>query len=397
MIKDKNRAVISLAALRHNYQTLRQYTAAHTLKGAKVPEVIGVVKANAYGHGAEIVTKVLGDAGCRFFAVSSEREAAEVREWENARGRTPEILILGYTMPENVPAMAEQRILCTAVSTEHALAMAEAADKAGCTPLRIHVKLDTGMNRVGFAAQEDLAEKTAAEIAALAMDPRLKLCGMFTHFSCCDDERMAGVYPCSGEKLTEKQWHRFCRMRELLTERGVEPGFCHVANSAGLFTYPETYMDGVRAGIVLYGVSPDGHLREELNLRPVMRLETTVGQIHTLLPGEHVSYGATFTAETPMTLATLTIGYGDGFLRSYRQSCAVIGGRKYPITGRICMDQCMVDITGSETLVHAGDTAVLFGGDRGEMLLALAEYAQTIPYECLCAIAPRVIRTEEDL
>lgn len=395
MIKERTRAIISKSALRHNFLAIQKHLLDHTPAGAAVPEVISVVKANAYGHDVHIVTEVLGDAGCRFFAVSSGEEAIEVRKLEAARGRNPEILILGYTLPENVPEILSGHILLTAVSPEHALAMADAAEKAGTLPLRLHIKLDTGMNRIGFSAHENEAVKTADAIEMLAKDPRIQICGMFTHYACCDDEMLAD-FPCDTETMTMQQYGRFRYIRNLLEGRGISCGFCHTANSAAIYTHPQAYLDGVRAGIALYGISPDGKLHPELNLRPVMRMETTVAHIHTLPVGEHVSYGATFTAEKPLTLATLTIGYGDGFLRCYSPSSVTIGRQKFPIVGRICMDQCMVDITDAKIPVKPGDTAVLFGDDDGETLLHLAEYGNTIPYECLCAVSPRVVRIGEE-
>lgn len=385
-ILSKNRAVISTDAIRHNYRGICQYVEKHAL--GKVPEVICVVKADAYGHGVDSITDVLGEAGCRFFALSSEREALTVRGLESARGREPDILILGYTFPENVPILSENHITCAAVSAEHALALSHAVAESGSEPLSIHVKLDTGMNRVGFAVTEESAD----EIAALSRDPHLRLTGLFTHFACCDDEKMDGKTQPDGTVLTDLQWARYQQMLDWLRERGVDPGLRHAANSAGILAFPEAYLDAVRAGIVLYGLSPNGVVRGDDLLHPVMRLETTVGHIHTLPAGEHVSYGATYTAKSPRTLATLTIGYADGFSRHYADASAAIHGKRYPIVGRICMDQCMVDITGDEDAIHPGDTAVLFGDDRGEALETLAHSAGTINYECTCAVSPRVER-----
>lgn len=392
MIKERTRAIISRSALRHNYLSIQQHVTNNTPAGQNPPEVIGVVKANGYGHGISIVTDVLGEAGCRFFAVSSAEEAMEIRKLESARGRYPHILILGYTLPENVPELLSAQILLTAVSPEHALAMADAAEQAGTLPLHMHIKLDTGMNRVGFSAHEDEAETTVDAIARLSADSRIEICGMFTHYACCDDEMTDNEAFSAGEAMTALQYERYVHIRRLLTERGISCGFCHTANSAAIYTRPQAYLDGVRAGIALYGISPDGKPHPELDLRPVMRLETTVGHIHTIPAGEHVSYGATYTADQPRTLATLTIGYGDGFLRCYSPSHVTIGGQKFPLVGRICMDQCMADITEAKFPVKPGDTVVLFGHDDGESLLRLAEYGRTIPYECLCAVSPRVIR-----
>ena len=386
-IREKNKAFISTDALAGNYRAIGQILQ----EGApRPPQIIATVKANGYGHGVDTVTRVLGDAGCGFFAVSSEKEALEVRALEAERGRHPRILILGYTFPENAPAMAEADIECAAVSPDHAAALAETVS---AKPLTVHIKLDTGMHRVGFSCdREDRAEAAVRAIAAISCDPRLRIGGIFTHFACCDDEMLDGLSPVPEGVLTKIQLARYRRVLDGLDALGIPVGLRHASNSAAILGYVPAWLDAVRAGIILYGLSPDGRPWEDDRFRPVMTLATTVAHIQTLLPGEHVSYGAVYTAAAPRTIATLPIGYADGWIRAYSGTSVRIGGRDYPIVGRICMDQCMADITGDEDRIRVGDRVTLFGGDRGERISALAVRAGTIVYECTCQVSARVRR-----
>lgn len=386
-IRMKTTAEISVSALTHNYNTI----VSHVTKNAvgKAPEVISVIKADGYGHGVDTVSEVLGNAGCRFFAVSSEAEALELRDLEDGRGRDSKILILGYTFPENAAELARRNIICAAVSHDHALLLGEAAAEAGVT-LQIHVKLDTGMNRVGFSAMPCDADNTARAIAELKKHPNLDLCGIFTHYAVADDELLDGKRKEDGICRTMVQLERYKNILTKLNELGVDPGLRHTANSAAIFGCPEAYFDAVRAGVILYGMFPNG----EVNgiLRPVMKLTSTVGHTHTFHKGESVSYGGTFTADRDMTVAVITAGYADGYVRRYTGGTVSVNGVKYRQVGRICMDQFMIDITGHENDVHPGDEAVLFGGDDCSALEDLARRAGTINYECTCIVTKRVVR-----
>ena len=386
-IRMKTTAEISESALTHNYNTI----VSHVTKNAvgKVPEVISVIKADGYGHGVATVSEVLGHAGCRFFAVSSEAEALELRELEDGRGRDSKILILGYTFPENAAELAKRNIICAAVSYDHARLLGKTAADAGVI-LKIHVKLDTGMNRVGFSAMPCDADNTAKEIAELKKHPNLDLCGIFTHYAVADDELLDGKRKEDGICRTSVQLERYKNILAKLNELGVDPGLRHTANSAAIFGCPDAYFDAVRAGVILYGMFPNG----EVNgiLRPVMKLVSTVGHTHTFHKGESVSYGGTFTADHDMTVAVITAGYADGYVRRYTGGTVSVNGVKYRQIGRICMDQFMIDITGHENDVHPGDEAVLFGGDDCSALEDLARRAGTINYECTCIVTKRVVR-----
>ncbi len=387
-MKHKNTAYIDKNALISNYRTIDSITGDS--------RVISVVKADAYGHGIEYAASVLGDAGCDFFAVSSEEEAAELRSIESANSRHPDILILGHIDPENVGEMIERDITCTVVSAENARLLSDAAKLYGGV-LKIHIKLDTGMNRLGFPTSDSDYEASAEQIARIAGDENLRLCGIFTHFSSADDELMDGrILPgyegCGG--YTRFQLSRYTRIIAELRVRGIDPGICHAANSAAILTLPEAHFDAVRAGVILYGMMPNGSIDERF--KPVMKFESSVTHIHVIRAGEKVSYGAEFEADRDIIAATVAAGYADGFERSCKGCYVVIGGHKYRQIGRICMDQFMVDVTDSfapgRSPVNVGDSVTLFGGDSGQSVNDLASLSSSINYEVLCRVSKRVLR-----
>lgn len=395
-MKNKNTAFISTEALKNNYINLREHCRAEAEKeGKNPPMVIGVVKADAYGHGIEIAAKALGDAGCTFFAVSSESEALELREIEAKNGRHPEILILGHILPENVEEMIENDIICTVMSNSGAEALSAAAAKCK-KALKVHIKLDTGMNRLGFPTDDGAVAGTVADIARISKDENLKILGMFTHFCCADDEMMAGKtvpgFAESGD-FTKRQLKRYLAVANGLRDAGVDVGLHHASNSAGILAFTEAHFEAVRAGIVLYGYNPDGSLGGIVS--PVMRLESTVANVHTVKKGEKIGYGATFEAPCDMKVATVMAGYADGISRNYNGCSVRIGGREYPQVGRICMDQFMVDVSAGGDAVQPGDAVVIFGGDRGESMSELAARSATISYEILCRVGKRVPREAE--
>ncbi|MBR5311940.1 MAG: alanine racemase [Clostridia bacterium] len=379
-MKYKNAAYIDTAALAENYRVITER--------ASGAQVIAVVKADAYGHGMACAASVLGEAGCGFFAVSSEEEAAELRRLEAENGRHPSIIILGHIMPENAWEMAENDIICTAVSYDNAVLL-DRVMAGSPKKLTIHIKLDTGMNRVGFPADDANRAKTVEHIAAIAGFKNLTLGGIFTHFSCADTDL-------TGEDTgyTAMQLERYRKTIAALEEAGVDPGIRHAANSAALLGLPEAHFDAVRAGIILYGLSPSGDRTEALNagLRPVMKFCAGVTHIHKVPAGDKVSYGGTYTAETERVIAVIAAGYADGYERSYIGCPVIIGGRKYRSVGRICMDQFMVDITGHEYEIGVGQEVTLFGGDDGELIETLASASHTINYEVLCKVSRRVRR-----
>lgn len=376
MNKYKTWAEIDTDALRRNWREILS-----RLPDARCTPV-AVVKANAYGHGADIVARTLYGEGCRFFAVSCVSEAAQIR----ALLPDAEILILGYSMPQDAPDLCRMNIIQTVFDSEFAAACESAVADAVCrgrlpygARLRVHSKLDTGMNRLGFDAG-DPAE-AAVQIAEISRMPHLRTEGMFTHFACADGDHGSGM---SADQLS-----RFIAVRDRLREQDACPPMLHVCNSAGILHMPYACMNGVRAGIILYGMSPDGSILPEF--RPVMTLKTRIAHIHTLRAGESVSYGATFTAPRDMRIATLPIGYADGWTRRFSGASVKLScGSLAPIIGRICMDQCMIDIGDAD--VHPGDPVTLFGGDDGTMIEDLARRGGTINYEITSLITARVPR-----
>ncbi len=397
-------AEISIPALINNYRLLLGIVR----DGAPGVRPICVVKADAYGHGAQIVAQALSDAGCDFFAVSCLEEAIALR---SALGQRADILILGYTDPARAPEIAAHNIIQTVISRPHMAALSESAASARAV-LRVHLKLDTGMNRLGIPAQSPDEINRAAECAALlAGSANLSLEGMFTHLARADEaiEDQGCLIPesggksgpppsplpdcrLSGEEFTGLQFARFRAVKTLLLERGISIKSCHVCNSAAAVRHPEYRLDCVRFGIMLYGLAPSEWLSLP-GLMPVMKLRTFVSHVHNLAPGASVGYGGCFSAEAPRKIATLPVGYADGFIRAYTGGKIKIyhDGRAYParIVGRICMDQMTADITG--TPIEPGDTAILFGDEPGD-LEALARHAGTIGYEALCIISSRVTR-----
>ena len=376
---EKNRIEIDTGALEANYRNLI----------AKLPAgCVGfaVVKADAYGHTNGICAPVLYRAGCRHFAVSSISEALALRKELSGR-RNLTILILGYTPPQYAGLLSIENITQCVYSLDYAKALSEAAKG----PLQIHIKLNTGMNRLGFDATDPkLLSKTADEIGEVFSLPHLSVEGMFAHFARADE------FTDAGDELTRRQFERFMAVDRALREKDLDVKFRHVSNSAAALRFPEYALDGVRFGIVLYG-GGDKRLTDLAGVRPVMKLYTRISYIHKLHPGEGVGYGSTYVTDSEKTLATLPIGYADGFVRAYRGSTVTLftksGEYQVPLVGRICMDQCMADVTGTDA--KEGDEVLLFGGDRAA-LDALAEKAGTIDYECLCLLSARIPRVTKN-
>ena len=382
MLKHKIWAEIDTDALVHNYEVLTE----HIRKNTPDCTVMCIVKADCYGHGAEICVPRLVEAGARDFGVSCLEEAIEIRKY----ARDASILILGYTPSENVSLLIRYGVTQTVYSYEYAKSLADALARAKAdgevdedAVLRCHVKIDTGMNRIGFCASESecIDEiKRAAELRGLSM------VGAFTHFACAEETE--------GETkdMSVRQAESFFSVINALKNDSVSFETVHLCNSAASVRYPEYNFDMVRAGIMLYGHSPFETGRYDIGLKPVMRFVTAITHIHTLKAGETVSYGARFTAARDMTLATVAAGYADGFLRVLGEGGMYVHGKYAKIVGRVCMDQCMLDITDIDG-VRVGDEAEIFDAD-GKNITALAKAANTISYELLCSVSKRVNRIE---
>ena len=379
-------AEISGEALAHNYRALAACN--------PTAEPIAVVKADAYGHGISLTVPTLVAEGCRRFAVATLEEALSLRWLLSALlpEEMPMILILGYTHPCDVWSAAIQGITLTCVSLDHAEALSRAAVDAGVT-VACHVALDTGMNRVGLDAQAPETWETAARDVMTIMEMEgLSVTGMFTHFSTADHDFDEVNAP---DSLTRTQWACYAAVYDLLCKAGKRPAFCHVCNSAAATRcpdlMPEAALDGVRFGISMYGYGVN--TPRDLGLRPVMRLKTRVVHLHTCPAGGKVGYGGEYVPDAPCTVATLPVGYADGFIRGFKGALVTAhtsqGDSPVRLIGRVCMDQSMADVTGAA--VSVGDEVTLFG-DTCASLEELCRRAGTIPYEPLCLVTARVPR-----
>ena len=363
-------AEISLPNIRHNYEAIR----------ASLPagcRFLGVVKADAYGHGAIAVSKLLQEAGADYLAVSCLDEALELRE----NGITMPILILGHTPPEYTETLIERSITQTVSALAKAREYSEAAGKLGKT-LKIHIKLDTGMSRLGFLCAGSYFDTGVENLLKTVALPNLEPEGIYTHFAVSDE---AGE---ESERYTRAQFALFTRVIGAVEQRGgLRFAIRHCANSGAVVSYPETALDMVRPGLLLYGY---GDTSGRLGLKPCMRLVTTVSTIKYYEPGTAVSYGRRFVTERRTRMGVLAIGYADGLPRLISNKCSfAAAGGFAPQRGSICMDMCMVDLT-ELPQVGVGSEVELFGPSND--LLTLSDAAQTIPYELLCAVSKRVPR-----
>lgn len=364
-------AQVDMGALRQNFRCIR----------AKVGQarVMAVVKADAYGHGDVAVANLLEEEGADWFAVSGFEEAVRLRR----SGLSRPVLILGYTSPENAPSLAVNAITQTVFSLEYAQALSETARRAAVT-VRVHLKVDTGMGRIGFQAVDSL-ENAVAQMETVFRLPGLQVTGLFTHFAVADSGQPDDV------AYTRGQYQLLCRVQQDLQSRGLDTGLLHCCNSAGTCSLAEYHRDMVRPGIILYGHQPSEQVCME-GLRPAMQLKAVVSMVKQVEPGDCISYGRTFTAQEPMRLATLTIGYADGYPRVLSGKGVVsIHGQPARVVGRVCMDQMMVDVSAIDG-VKAGDEAVIFGDGIAYSVEDIAAAEGTVNYEVLCDIGRRVQR-----
>jgi len=358
---DTNIAYVDLQQLVRNYTLIRE---------AAGRPVLCVVKANAYGHGAQPCAQALREAGAEWFGVATLAEALELRK----ALPDAEILLLGYTPVENAGELRDNRITQTVYSLDYARQLSEALADG---EIRCHLKLDTGMNRLGFRADRQEELEQAVQACRL---PHLHYTGMFTHFACADEPE--------NPAMTLMQSERFAAAEAYLADRGLTFPLRHVSNSAAVVNHPALARDMVRGGILLYGFAPSPETGN-LGCRPIMTLVSRVSHVHTLHPGDSVGYGATFTADRPMTIATLPIGYADGFVRAYAGGKVLIEGQEAPLVGRICMDQCTADVTSLQG-IGPGSRVEVFGPEFSAQ--RFADLAGTIPYEVTSIITPRVKR-----
>ena len=366
-------AEVDFDKLAHNYHALRGLAPAGT-------KYLGLVKADAYGHGAVPVAKKLEELGADYLGVACLDEAIEVRE---AGVKTP-ILILGCTSSIYAAELVKYNITQACYDLEYAKELSAGAQKAGGT-ITVHIQCDTGMTRLGFMCHEDTMEKSASEIIEAVKLPGLKAEGIFTHFSDSD----------GSEEYTMLQFGRFQDIIQRVRDLGYEFEIRHCANSAATLLYPATYLDMIRPGIVQFGHFPDAKMDHALcDLVPVLELKSRVATVRDVPANTPVSYGRTNTLTRPSRLAVIPVGYGDGFCRGFSNKLTVlINGKKLPIVGRICMDMCMVDVTDAPD-VKEGDVAILYGSDgtNDQPVEAGSEIMNTISYELLCVLTKRIPR-----
>lgn len=366
---DRTYAQIDLQAIRHNIREVKNHINRQT-------KVMAVVKANAYGHGAVPVAQALSDV-VDAYGVAMIEEALELRESGIDKG----ILILGYTGEEWYDELVELQISQTVYTYEMAEKLSAVAMKRG-KQARIHIKLDTGMGRIGFTP----AGKTLDVVEKIAHLPGLMLEGIFTHFARADEKTIDAA---------RAPFSMFTDFVGRLEERGIEIPLKHVSNSAAIMSFPAANLNMVRSGIMTYGLYPSEEVpKEEIELWPAMEWKALISYVKRVDAGTSISYGGTFTADHPMLVATVPVGYADGMKRELSgKGRVLVQGEYAPILGRVCMDQFMIDVTHIPD-VKMGDLVTIFGtdGSRSIPVEEVAELAHSFNYEFVCSVTNRVPR-----
>ena len=363
-------AMVDLDAIAYNMRNIRKKTPPHA-------GIIGVIKADAYGHGSVETAGVLLENGADWLAVAVVDEGLNLRK----NGIKAPILLLGYTPELRLDDVINNGFIQTVYSLDTAEKLSQAAVRLNKTAV-VHIKIDTGMGRIGYRVNEESAD----EIAEISKLPNIEINGMFTHFAVADE---------ADKSFTKGQYEKFVRMDEMLRERGVVIPVRHAANSAAIIDFDDMAFDMVRPGIILYGAYPsDEVIKNNLNLRPAMSIKTHVSFVKDIYPGDSVSYGREYIADEKRRIATIPVGYADGFIRAYSKGGRVlIHGMYAPIVGRICMDQFMVDVTDIDG-VKVNDEVVLMGRQGENEISAddIAAVLHTINYEVFCTLSKRVPR-----
>ena len=365
---DRSCVEIDLDALKHNFEEIKKATTPGT-------GILAVVKADAYGHGALETAKTLIDAGAAGLCLATIDEAVELRK----HGIDVPMMTLGFTDPSRFRDAVRFEVEQAVYSYEIAEKLSEEAVKAGKT-LRIHIKLDTGMGRIGFKTDGTETE----EIVKACMLPGLEPYGVFSHFAVADTD---------DDEYTNRQYALFMKQIGELEDKGIHFAKKHICNSAGILRFPNMHLDLVRAGIILYGLMPPGcpEPAVKIDLKPVMNWYAKVIHVKTVPEGTSVSYGRHFVAPKQTEVTTVGIGYADGLSRRLSNGFElIIGGKRCPIIGNICMDMCMVDTTKLDVRPKIGDKVTVFGSERSAD--ELAEALGTINYEITCDVGKRVRR-----
>jgi len=364
------KAEINLNNLAHNIRELR--------KRSMSKNFMAVVKADGYGHGAVPVAKISLNNGADNLGVATIQEGIELRE----AGIKVPILIFGWTPDEYAEYLPKYKLTQTVFSFTQAERLSSAVKKIG-EQVDVHLKIDTGMNRLGF----QINQKSKEEIKKIFSFNSINVLGIFTHFAEADNR---------ASNYTINQYKNFKKFLLELESYGLKFPVRHCANSAAIIDYPSTHMDMVRAGISIYGFYPDLIMKDMIKLKPVMRLLARIAHIKNISAGETVSYGRTFGAQQNRKIATIPVGYADGYNRLLSNKGKVIIGDSFaPVVGRVCMDQFMVDITHIEENIQPGDEVILFGENDNGIQVSVDEIADitgTINYEIVCMVNKRVPR-----
>jgi alanine racemase len=365
-------ARVSLSAFRHNLTAVRRYIGAG-------PKIMAVVKANAYGHGAAVIAHEAVHNGADVLGVARIHEGVELRR----AGLEAPILVFEVPPDDQIGTALHHRLMLTIAGNGHAVRISEMAKRLRL-PAVIHAKVDTGMSRLGFP------HDSAAEVLAHAVKlPGVELAGIYSHFATSDEEDPA---------FALVQLKRFQEVAEGLRKAGVEVPVKHMANSGAIISTPEAHLDMVRPGIMLYGYAPRPGLPQRHTLQPVLSLVSRVALVKTVAAGTPVSYNRRYTTPSETRLATVPVGYADGYPRLLtNRASALIRGRRYPVVGTICMDQLMVDL-GPDSDVVQGEEVILIGRSGAETIDAddVARTVGTISYEVTCLITARVPRIYVD-
>ena len=364
-------AEIDLDALAFNMRGIRKIT-------NKDAMIMAVAKADAYGHGVGECAKTMLENGADRLAVATLDEAVELKQMFPG---VP-IMILGSVMEENAESFVKNDIITVVYTYELAKKLSDAAAALNRT-VKVHIKLDTGMSRIGYVVTDGDNSGIIDEIKRISQLPMLEIEGIFSHFSTSDE---------AEESYTRLQFKRFMSVCDRLREEGVNIPIRHICNSAGIMMYPEYHLDMVRPGIILYGMYPSDEVdKSRLALRYVMSLKSTITYVKEIEPGRGVSYGKEYIADGAVKLATVPIGYADGYSRLLAKKAKIeINGAVFSIAGRICMDQCMIDVTSGNN-IKRGDEALIFGS--GAVTVDdVAAWLGTINYEITCMLSRRIPR-----
>ncbi len=359
---------IDLDAIAHNVRVIKMHIGPHV-------KLIAVVKANAYGHGALEVAQTALRHGASWLAVARADEGISLRQ----AGIVAPILVMNYTPLGEIEEALRHDLTLTLSDLEPARSISAIASRLG-RAATVHIKVDTGMGRFGLLPDEVLP--FMQELAAL---PGVQVEGLYTHFAVAD---------LADKDYTRQQFRRFQQVRDRLSAAGYRIPLCHAANSAATLDLPETHLDAVRVGIAMYGLPPSSEVEPAVPLRPALSLKSHVARVRTLPAGSSISYGRTYITPREMTVALVPVGYGDGYHRLISNRGAVlINGRRAPIVGRVCMDQVIVDVS-QAGLVELNSEVVLIGSQGKERITAeeVATWAETINYEVVTALLPRVPR-----